>query len=156
MRVSSVPTVFGEKIVVCLLDKEMLKLDLMELGFESESLEIVKKNIKRPWGIILATGSTGSEKTNTLYSAISTLNSVGKNIMTAEDPVEFNLPGINQVNIKEEIGLKFATVLRNFLRQDPHTRHYRLRIDKGCAATTNIEGMLHSNHGNGNAYRKSQ
>lgn len=119
MRVSSVPTMFGEKIVVRLLDKEMLKLDLLELGFEKESLEIVKKNIARPWGIILATGPTGSGKTNTLYSAISTLNSMEKNIMTAEDPIEFNLPGINQVNIKEEIGLKFSTVLRNFLRQDP-------------------------------------
>ena len=119
MRVSSVPTIFGEKIVVRILDKEMLKLDLQKLGFEKESLDVFKEAIKRPWGIILVTGPTGSGKTNTLYSAISTLNNVERNIMTAEDPVEFYIPGINQVNIKEEIGLNFATTLRSFLRQDP-------------------------------------
>ncbi|MGB2907802.1 MAG: type IV-A pilus assembly ATPase PilB [Candidatus Aminicenantaceae bacterium] len=119
MRVSSVPTIFGEKIVVRILDKEMLKLDLTKLGFEKESLAVFKESIKRPWGIILVTGPTGSGKTNTLYSAISTLNSVEKNIMTAEDPVEFYIPGINQVNMKEEIGLSFSTTLRSFLRQDP-------------------------------------
>jgi type IV pilus assembly protein PilB len=119
MRVSSVPTIFGEKIVVRILDKTMLKLDLEELGFEKESLDRIKEGIKRPWGIILVTGPTGSGKTNTLYSAISTINSMEKNIMTAEDPVEFYIPGINQVNIKEEIGLNFSTSLRHFLRQDP-------------------------------------
>ncbi len=119
MRVSSVPTIFGEKIVVRILDKEMLKLDLTKLGFEKESLDVFKDAIRRPWGIILVTGPTGSGKTNTLYSAISTLNNVEKNIMTAEDPVEFYIPGINQVNIKEEIGLNFAGILRSFLRQDP-------------------------------------
>jgi len=119
MRVSSVPTIFGEKVVVRILDKAMLMLDLKKLGFEKESHEAVKRAIVRPWGIILVTGPTGSGKTNTLYSAISTLNSMEKNIITAEDPVEFNIPGINQVNIKEEIGLNFANCLRSFLRQDP-------------------------------------
>jgi type IV pilus assembly protein PilB len=119
MRVSSVPTIFGEKVVVRILDKSMLKLDMTQLGFEKESLEVFKRNIIRPWGIILVTGPTGSGKTNTLYSAISNLNSMEKNIMTAEDPVEFYMPGINQVNIKDEIGLSFANSLRSFLRQDP-------------------------------------
>jgi len=119
MRVSSVPTIFGEKIVVRILDKEMLRLDLTQLGFEKDSLATFKQAIVRPWGIVLVTGPTGSGKTNTLYSAISTLNSMEKNIMTAEDPVEFYIPGINQVNIKEEIGLNFSTTLRSFLRQDP-------------------------------------
>ncbi|MBN2246307.1 MAG: type IV-A pilus assembly ATPase PilB [Candidatus Aminicenantes bacterium] len=119
MRVSSLPTIFGEKIVVRILDKSMLRLDLSELGFEKEALEIVKRNIQRPWGIILVTGPTGSGKTNTLYSAISTLNEIRRNIMTAEDPVEFNIEGINQVHIREEIGLTFASALRSFLRQDP-------------------------------------
>ncbi len=119
MRVSALPTIFGEKIVSRILDKQMLKLDLTELGFEAESLQIFKEAISRPWGIILVTGPTGSGKTNTLYSAVSTLNSVEKNIMTAEDPVEFNIQGINQVHIKEEIGLNFPNTLRSFLRQDP-------------------------------------
>ncbi|MGB3863977.1 MAG: ATPase, T2SS/T4P/T4SS family, partial [Candidatus Aminicenantaceae bacterium] len=119
MRVSSVPTIFGEKIVVRILDKSMLKLNLEELGFEKESLEVFKQGIRRPWGIVLVTGPTGSGKTNTLYSAISTINSMEKNIMTAEDPVEFYIPGINQVNIRDEIGLSFSTSLRSFLRQDP-------------------------------------
>lgn len=119
MRVSSVPTIFGEKIVVRILDKSMLKLNLEELGFDKESLDLFKEGIKRPWGIVLVTGPTGSGKTNTLYSAISTINSMEKNIMTAEDPVEFYIPGINQLNIKEEIGLNFSTSLRSFLRQDP-------------------------------------
>jgi type IV pilus assembly protein PilB len=97
----------------------MLKLNMEELGFEKESLELFKKGIKRAWGIVLVTGPTGSGKTNTLYSAISTINSMEKNIMTAEDPVEFYIPGINQVNIRDEIGLNFSTSLRSFLRQDP-------------------------------------
>ncbi len=119
MRISALPTMFGEKIVSRILDRQMLRLDLTELGFEEESLEKFKEAIHRPWGIILVTGPTGSGKTNTLYSAISTLNSLEKNILTAEDPVEFNIPGINQVHIKDEIGLDFPRVLRSFLRQDP-------------------------------------
>ncbi|MBN1272652.1 MAG: type IV-A pilus assembly ATPase PilB [Candidatus Aminicenantes bacterium] len=119
MRVSSIPTIFGEKIVARILDKEMLQLDLTHLGFETETLKIFQQNIIKPWGIILVTGPTGSGKTTTLYSAISVLNSMEKNIMTAEDPVEFYIKGINQVNIKEAIGLDFAASLRSFLRQDP-------------------------------------
>jgi type IV pilus assembly protein PilB len=119
MRVSSLPTIFGEKIVARILDRDMLRIDLTQLGFEPESLEVFKRAIVRPWGIVLVTGPTGSGKTNTLYSAVSTLNALEKNIMTAEDPVEFYIPGINQVNIKEEINLNFATALRAFLRQDP-------------------------------------
>ena len=119
MRISSVPTMFGEKIVSRILDRENLQLDLSKLGFEKETLDIFQEAIKRPWGIILVTGPTGSGKTNTLYSAISNLNSQEKNIMTAEDPVEFYMPGINQVHIREEIGLSFSSALRAFLRQDP-------------------------------------
>jgi len=119
MRISALPTIFGEKIVSRILDKQMLKLDLTELGFEEGSLDRFKEAIHRPWGIILVTGPTGSGKTNTLYSAVSTLNCLEKNIMTAEDPVEFNIQGINQVHIKEEIGLDFPRALRSFLRQDP-------------------------------------
>lgn len=119
MRVSCIPTIFGEKVVSRILDKEMLKLDMTRLGLEPESLDVFKRAITRPWGIILVTGPTGSGKTNTLYSAISNLNSQEKNIMTAEDPVEFNIPGVNQVHIKEEIGLTFSSALRSFLRQDP-------------------------------------
>ena len=119
MRVSSIPTIFGEKVVVRILDREMLKLDLSQLGFEKDSLASFKQAIEQPWGIILVTGPTGSGKTNTLYSAISNLNAMEKNIITAEDPVEFYFPGITQVNIKEEIGLDFPTILRSFLRQDP-------------------------------------
>jgi len=119
MRVSSIPAMWGEKIVVRILDQEMLKLDLTQLGFEKESLKVFKYAIEQPWGIVLVTGPTGSGKTNTLYSAIANLNSLENNIMTAEDPIEFHLPGINQVNIKEEIGLTFPNCLRSFLRQDP-------------------------------------
>jgi len=119
MRVSSLPTIFGEKIVCRILDRENLQIDLTRLGFEPESLDLFKKAIVRPWGIVLVTGPTGSGKTNTLYSAISTLNAMEKNIMTAEDPVEFYIPGINQVNIRDEINLSFAAALRAFLRQDP-------------------------------------
>jgi type IV pilus assembly protein PilB len=119
MRISALPTIFGEKIVSRILDRQMLKLDLTELGFEEESLQKFQDAIRRPWGIILVTGPTGSGKTNTLYSAVSTLNSLEKNIMTAEDPVEFNISGLNQVHIKDEIGLDFPRVLRSFLRQDP-------------------------------------
>ncbi|HVP90847.1 MAG TPA: type IV-A pilus assembly ATPase PilB [Terriglobales bacterium] len=119
MRVSSLPTMWGEKVVARILDKEMLKLDLTQLGFEEESLALFQDAIHRPWGIILVSGPTGSGKTNTLYSAVSTINSLDVNIMTAEDPVEFNIQGINQVPVRDEIGLTFASCLRTFLRQDP-------------------------------------
>jgi type IV pilus assembly protein PilB len=119
MRVSTVPTIYGEKVVTRILDREMLHLDLTKLGFEKNTLGVFKRNIVKPWGIILVTGPTGSGKTNTLYSAVSTLNSQERNILTAEDPVEFNIAGINQLNVKEEIGLNFASSLRSFLRQDP-------------------------------------
>jgi len=120
MRVSSLPTIHGEKIVIRLLDKDNLMLDLTKLGFEPLSLQRFDKAISEPWGIVLVTGPTGSGKTNTLYSAISKLNSEEVNIITAENPVEFNLFGINQVNIKETIGLTFPAALRSFLRQDPN------------------------------------
>jgi type IV pilus assembly protein PilB len=119
-RVSTVPTLFGEKIVLRLLDKENLRLDMTKLGFESESLERFEKAILKPYGMVLVTGPTGSGKTNTLYSSVARLNTPETNIMTAEDPVEFQLPGINQVQMKEQIGLNFASALRAFLRQDPN------------------------------------
>lgn len=119
-RVSTLPTLWGEKIVLRLLDKENLRLDMTKLGFESESLEKFERAILKPYGMVLVTGPTGSGKTNTLYSSISRLNSPDTNIMTAEDPVEFQLPGINQVQMKEQIGLNFAMALRSFLRQDPN------------------------------------
>jgi type IV pilus assembly protein PilB len=119
-RVSVLPTLFGEKIVMRLLDKDNLRLDMTKLGFEPESLVRFEEAIFKPWGMVLVTGPTGSGKTNTLYSALSKVNSPEVNIMTAEDPVEFNLPGINQVQMKEQIGLNFAATLRSFLRQDPN------------------------------------
>ncbi len=119
-RVSTLPTLFGEKVVLRLLDKDKLMLDMTKLGFEPESLEKFKRNIANPYGMVLVTGPTGSGKTNTLYSALQTLNTPETNIMTAEDPVEFNLEGINQVQMKEQIGLNFAASLRSFLRQDPN------------------------------------
>jgi type IV pilus assembly protein PilB len=119
-RVSVLPTLFGEKIVMRLLDKDNLRLDMTKLGFEQESLDRFEEAIFKPWGMVLVTGPTGSGKTNTLYSALSKVNSPEVNIMTAEDPVEFNLPGINQVQMKESIGLNFAATLRSFLRQDPN------------------------------------
>jgi type IV pilus assembly protein PilB len=119
-RVSTLPTLFGEKVVLRLLDKEKLMLDMTNLGFEPESLVKFQRNISKPYGMVLVTGPTGSGKTNTLYSALQSLNTVDTNIMTAEDPVEFNLPGINQVQMKEQIGLNFAAALRSFLRQDPN------------------------------------
>ncbi len=119
-RVSCLPTLFGEKIVLRLLDRDKLMLDMTKLGFEQESLTKFEEAILRPWGMVLVTGPTGSGKTNTLYSSISKLNTSDTNIMTAEDPVEFNLPGINQVQIREGIGLNFAAALRSFLRQDPN------------------------------------
>ncbi len=119
-RVSCLPTLWGEKIVMRLLDKSKLMLDMTKLGFEQDSLAKFKTAIAKPYGIVLVTGPTGSGKTNTLYSAIAALNKPDTNIMTAEDPVEFNLPGINQCQIKESIGLNFASILRSFLRQDPN------------------------------------
>jgi len=119
-RVSTLPTLFGEKVVLRLLDKENLMLDMTKLGFEPESLVKFQRNIIKPYGMVLVTGPTGSGKTNTLYSALQSLNTVETNIMTAEDPVEFNLMGINQVQMKEQIGLNFAAALRSFLRQDPN------------------------------------
>src|ERR671913_455171 len=119
-RVSCLPTLFGEKIVMRLLDKDKLMLDMTKLGFESESLARFEAAIQRPWGMVLVTGPTGSGKTNTLYSSIARINTPETNIMTAEDPVEFNLMGVNQVQVRESIGLNFAAALRSFLRQDPN------------------------------------
>jgi type IV pilus assembly protein PilB len=119
-RVSTVPTLFGEKIVMRLLDKENLRLDMTKLGFEQKSLTMFERQILRPYGMVLVTGPTGSGKTNTLYSSVSRLNTPETNIMTAEDPVEFQLAGVNQVQMKDQIGLNFATALRAFLRQDPN------------------------------------
>jgi type IV pilus assembly protein PilB len=119
-RVSCLPTLFGEKIVLRLLDKDKLMLDMTKLGFESESLTKLEVAISKPWGMVLVTGPTGSGKTNTLYSSISKINTLETNIMTAEDPVEFNLVGVNQVQVRENIGLNFAAALRSFLRQDPN------------------------------------
>ncbi len=118
-RVSTVPVLFGEKVVLRLLDKSALQLDMTKLGFEESSLEDFKAALKKPVGMILVTGPTGSGKTTTLYSALSELNKETENIMTAEDPVEYNFMGINQVQMHEEIGLTFASALRSFLRQDP-------------------------------------
>src|SRR5215471_10533740 len=119
-RVSTLPVLWGEKIVLRLLDKENLRLDMTKLGFEPESLVKFEKAILKPYGMVLVTGPTGSGKTNTLYSSISRLNQPDTNIMTAEDPVEFQLQGVNQVQMKEQIGLNFAAALRSFLRQDPN------------------------------------
>lgn len=119
-RVSVLPTIFGEKIVMRLLDKDKLMLDMAKLGFEPESLRRFEQAILKPYGMVLVTGPTGSGKTNTLYSALQRINTPEVNIITAEDPVEFNLMGINQVQMKEQIGLNFAAALRSFLRQDPN------------------------------------
>jgi type IV pilus assembly protein PilB len=119
-RVSCLPTLFGEKIVLRLLDRSKLMLDMTKLGFEPESLAKFEAAITKPWGMVLVTGPTGSGKTNTLYSSIARINTPETNIMTAEDPVEFNLAGVNQVQIRESIGLNFAAALRSFLRQDPN------------------------------------
>ncbi len=119
LRISSIPTVFGEKIVMRLLDKEGLQLDLEKLGFEEKEMTIFKKNIFSPHGLILVTGPTGSGKSTTLYSAMGILNTPDRNIVTIEDPVEYILQGINQVQAKPDIGLTFANGLRAFLRQDP-------------------------------------
>jgi type IV pilus assembly protein PilB len=118
-RVSVIPTLFGEKVVMRLLDKSNLQLDMTKLGFDEDQLRDFKDALGRPFGMVLVTGPTGSGKTTTLYSALSELNTDSENIMTAEDPVEFNLMGINQIQMKDDIGLNFAAALRSFLRQDP-------------------------------------
>ena len=118
-RVSVLPTLFGEKVVMRLLDKSNLQLDMTKLGFGTDQITLLKEALDRPYGMVLVTGPTGSGKTTTLYSALSELNKDDTNIMTAEDPVEFNLAGINQVQMKDDIGLNFAAALRSFLRQDP-------------------------------------
>ncbi|MDD5309749.1 MAG: ATPase, T2SS/T4P/T4SS family, partial [Deltaproteobacteria bacterium] len=118
-RVSVLPTLFGEKVVLRLLDKSNLQLDMTKLGFDPKPLEDFKRAIHMPYGMVLVTGPTGSGKTTSLYSALSELNQVDVNISTAEDPVEYNLHGINQVQMHDEIGLNFAASLRAFLRQDP-------------------------------------
>src|SRR5438128_8498900 len=120
-RVSVCPTLFGEKVVLRLLDKSNLQLDMTKLGFDADPLKLFKEAIDRPYGMVLVTGPTGSGKTTTLYSALSALNQVSDNLCTAEDPVEFNFAGINQVQMHEDIGLNFAAALRSFLRQDPDT-----------------------------------
>ncbi len=118
-RVSVLPTLFGEKVCLRLLDKSNLQLDMTKLGFDQKALDAFLGSIHKPWGIVLVTGPTGSGKTTTLYSALSDLNKVSENISTAEDPVEFNLMGINQCQMHDDIGLNFAAALRSFLRQDP-------------------------------------
>ncbi len=119
-RVSVLPTLFGEKVVMRLLDKDKLMLDMTKLGFEPDPLRRFEQAILKPYGMVLVTGPTGSGKTNTLYSALQRINTPEVNIITAEDPVEFNLSGINQVQMKDQIGLNFAASLRSFLRQDPN------------------------------------
>ncbi len=118
-RVSTLPTIYGEKVVLRVLEKGNLQLDLTKLGFEEISLKFFLEALEHPYGMILVTGPTGSGKTTTLYSALMKLNTPEVNIMTAEDPVEYNFPGINQVHVREDIGLTFASALRSFLRQDP-------------------------------------
>ncbi len=120
-RVSTMPTIFGEKVVLRQLNKGNLQLDMTKLGFEARQLEVFKKGIYAPNGMVLVTGPTGSGKTTTLYSALKELNTVSDNLSTVEDPVEYNLEGINQVQVQKEIGLTFASVLRTLLRQDPDT-----------------------------------
>ncbi len=152
-RVSVLPTLFGEKIVMRLLDKSNLQLDMTKLGFDEDQLLNFKEALGKPFGMVLVTGPTGSGKTTTLYSALSELNTDSENIMTAEDPVEFNLMGINQVQMKDEIGLNFAAALRSFLRQDPdiimvgETRDYETAEIGVKAALTGhlVLSTLHTN-----------
>jgi len=119
LRVSVLPTLFGEKVVMRLLDKSNLQLDMAKLGFDTQNLKDFKEAIYKPYGMILLTGPTGSGKSTTLYSALSELNKADVNISTAEDPVEYSIMGVNQVQVRDEIGLNFASCLRSFLRQDP-------------------------------------
>ena len=120
IRVSTLPTDFGEKVVLRILDKSRLQLDLSKLGFEEDDLPTFKKALKLPHGMILVTGPTGSGKTTTLYAALNHINHPGINITTIEDPIEYNLPGINQTHVRSDIGLTFAAALRSILRQDPN------------------------------------
>ncbi|MEW6269096.1 MAG: type IV-A pilus assembly ATPase PilB [Thermodesulfobacteriota bacterium] len=119
LRVSTLPTLFGEKVVMRLLDKSHVQLDVNKLGFDQRAIDLFRSAINKPYGMILVTGPTGSGKTTTLYAALSELNKIGTNISTAEDPVEYNMVGVNQLQVHEDIGLNFATALRAFLRQDP-------------------------------------
>jgi type IV pilus assembly protein PilB len=119
LRVSTLPTLFGEKVVMRLLDKSHVQLDVNKLGFDQRAIDLFRAAINKPYGMILVTGPTGSGKTTTLYAALNELNKVGTNISTAEDPVEYNMIGVNQLQVHEDIGLNFATALRAFLRQDP-------------------------------------
>ncbi|MBI5755505.1 MAG: type IV-A pilus assembly ATPase PilB [Nitrospirae bacterium] len=119
LRVSTLPCLFGEKVVLRILDKGALSFDLRKLGFEQKAMDDLMKAVHAPYGMVLVTGPTGSGKSTTLYAALQQINEIGINIMTAEDPVEYNLYGVNQVQMKEEIGLNFAAALRSFLRQDP-------------------------------------
>jgi type IV pilus assembly protein PilB len=152
-RVSSLPTLFGEKICMRLLDSSNLQLDMTKLGFETRQIEIFTESIHRPFGMCLVTGPTGSGKTTTLYSALADLNQPDVNISTAEDPVEFNLMGINQVNVKKEVGLTFASALKAFLRQDPdiimvgEIREYETGVIAVEAALTGhmVLSTLHTN-----------
>ncbi|GAH82417.1 unnamed protein product, partial [marine sediment metagenome] len=120
LRVSVIPTIYGEKVVMRILDKSSLMLDMKDLGFEENALRRFIQAIEQPYGIVLVTGPTGSGKSTTLYSALSRLNTKEVQIITAEDPVEYNLKGINQVQINEDIGFTFAKALRSFLRQSPN------------------------------------
>jgi type IV pilus assembly protein PilB len=120
LRVSTLPTIFGEKVVMRILDKGNLNIDLNKLGFQEQALTDFTRAIAQPYGMVLVTGPTGSGKTTTLYSALSKINVPEVNIMTAEDPVEYNLDGINQVLVNDDVGLSFAAALRSFLRQDPN------------------------------------
>ncbi len=120
LRVSALPTIFGEKIVMRILDKSNLNIDLGKLGFEPQAMQELASAIANPYGMVLVTGPTGSGKTTTLYSALSRINTPEVNVMTAEDPVEYNLDGINQVQVHDDVGLSFATALKAFLRQDPN------------------------------------
>jgi type IV pilus assembly protein PilB len=120
LRVSTLPCIFGEKVVMRILDKGNLNLDLADFGMEERAIQDIYKAIAAPFGMVLVTGPTGSGKTTTLYSCLSKLNNPDLNIMTAEDPVEYNIDGINQVQVKEEVGLTFASALKAFLRQDPN------------------------------------
>jgi type IV pilus assembly protein PilB len=120
LRVSTLPTIYGENVVMRILDQESLQLDLSKLGFEAEELAMYTEAIRKPYGMVLHTGPTGSGKTTTLYSALSTINDPARNVMTIEDPVEYNLPGVVQVQINAEVGLGFAEALRSNLRQDPN------------------------------------
>jgi type IV pilus assembly protein PilB len=152
-RVNSLPTLFGEKVVLRMLNKGNLQLDLQKLGFEPGQLQTFLKGIMQPNGMVLVTGPTGSGKTTTLYSALAELNKISDNLSTAEDPVEYNLEGINQVQINKDVGLTFASVLRALLRQDPDTilvgeiRDYETAEVASQAAMTGhlVLSTLHTN-----------